>query len=246
MGHVPSIAARNNARQGPASPVTVDAPRPSRRRLNESSHCTFTYYDHSTVFVCTVLNREQIKMKASVVCVLLLAALAQTCVSAPIKTPFARLKKPIEQQTGYSLLGISEAEHNSEKVSDKEKMKRAMAVAKTHSKAKVGSEFGKCMNCVYVLERIKQGYQYLLPSICVEIFSKEGSGAGQEAYGMCHQVLASLSVWGNNVRHWFHYGCYKSEVYGAMELIRPCPSHVICAQMADFEKETFLREARTR
>ena len=181
-------------------------------------------------------------MKSSIVCVLLLAALAQTCVSAPIKTPFARLKKPIEQQTGYSLLGISEAEHNSEKVSDKEKMKRAMAVAKTHSKAKVGSEFGKCMNCVYVLERIKQGYQYLLPSICVEIFSKEGSGAGQEAYGMCHQVLASLSVWGNNVRHWFHYGCYKSEVYGAMELIRPCPSHVICAQMADFEKETFCEK----
>ena len=60
-------------------------------------------------------------MKSSIVCVLLLAALAQTCVSAPIKTPFARLKKPIEQQTGYSLLGISEAEHNSEKVSDKEK-----------------------------------------------------------------------------------------------------------------------------
>ena len=101
------------------------------------------------------------------------------------------------------------------------------------------------MNCVYVLERIKQGYQYLLPSICVEIFSKEGSGAGQEAYGMCHQVLASLSVWGNNVRHWFHYGCYKSEVYGAMELIGPAHP-TLSARNGGLREGDFLREARTR
>ena len=181
-------------------------------------------------------------MKLSIVCVVFFLALAQTCTSAPVKAPFARLKTPIEQQTGYSLLGISEAEHSNSKVSDSTKKENAMKVARAHSKTKTGSEFGPCMNCVYVLERIKQGYQYLLPSICVEIFSKEGSGAGQEAYGVCHQVLASLSVWGNNVRHWFHYGCYKSEVYGAMELIRPCPSHVICAQMADFEKQTFCEK----
>ena len=191
-------------------------------------------------------TQKKERMKSSIVFVVALLALAQTCMSAPVKTqPFARLKKPIEEQTGYSLLGITEAEHNSEKVSDKVKKDRALEVATLHAKTKTkagNGEFGKCMNCVYVLERIKQGYQYLLPSICVEIFSKEGSGAGQEAYGMCHQVLASLSVWGNNVRHWFHYGCYKSEVYGAMELIRPCPSHVICAQMADFEKETFCEK----
>ena len=35
-----------------------------------------------------------------------------------------------------------------------------------------------------VLERIKQGYQYLLPSICVEIFSKEGAAAGEKPYGV--------------------------------------------------------------
>lgn len=104
---------------------------------------------------------------------------------------------------------------------------------------------GGCKTCVYVLERIKQGYQYLLPAICVEVFSKETSAAeGKKDFGECHQVLASLSVWGNNVRHWFHYGCYKAESYGAMELIRPCPSHVICSQMADFEKKPFCNKIK--
>lgn len=186
-------------------------------------------------------------MRAFVIGVVVLAALFSVCSAAPKRSlPFARLSKPIDQHTGYSLLGISEAEHIAAhgKVSDKIKMERALTAAKQTNNG--GGEdapaFGTCMNCVYVLERIKQGYQYLLPSICVEIFSKEGSAKGKEAYGMCHQVLASLSVWGNNVRHWFHYGCYKSEVYGAMELIRPCPSHVICAQMADFEKKTFCKK----
>ena len=39
------------------------------------------------------------------------------------------------------------------------------------------------------------------------------------------------------MRHWLHYGCYKAESYGAMEIIRPCPSHIICSQMADFKKK---------
>jgi hypothetical protein len=106
------------------------------------------------------------------------------------------------------------------------------------AKAKM-MKMNNCENCVYVLERIKQGYQYLLPSICVEIYSKEND---QKPYGVCHEVLASLSVWGNNVRHWLHYGCYKAESYGAMELIRPCPSHIICSQMADFKKKAFCKK----
>lgn len=31
---------------------------------------------------------------------------------------------------------------------------------------------GRCKNCVYVVERIKQGYHYLLPNICEEILAK--------------------------------------------------------------------------
>ena len=179
--------------------------------------------------------------------VVVLFAVAACAFAAPTRGPMARLSKPVAELTGCSLLGVSEAEHVAVhgQVSDAQKIANAQAIAKKSQGKNLGGEapaFGTCMNCVYVLERIKQGYQYLLPSICVEIFSKEGSEKGKEAYGMCHQVLASLSVWGNNVRHWFHYGCYKSEVYGAMELIRPCPSHVICAQMADFEKKTFCKK----
>ena len=58
--------------------------------------------------------------------------------------------------------------------------------------------------------------------------ASSNSSAFLPPFLQCHQVLASLSVWGNNVRHWLHYGCYKAESYGAMEIIRPCPSHIIC------------------
>merc|ERR1712196_578624 len=89
--------------------------------------------------------------------------------------------------TGYSFLGLTAEATNSAQVSSEMQHKSAMATAQ-----KVGGGMDNCQNCVYVLERIKQGYQYLLPSICVEIFSKEGESAGKEAYGVCHQVLASL------------------------------------------------------
>lgn len=52
----------------------------------------------------------------------------------------------------------------------------------------------------------------------------------------CHSLLAGLSQWGNDVRHWFHFGCYKVESYGAMELIQPCPTHAICAKITDLKK----------
>ena len=34
---------------------------------------------------------------------------------------------------------------------------------------------GRCKNCVYVMERIKQGYHYLLPNICEEVMAKTKS-----------------------------------------------------------------------
>lgn len=118
-----------------------------------------------------------------------------------------------------------------------------------------------CKICIYVIERIKEGYQNLLPSICVEVFYKTASDP--ESYGKCHNVLASLSQWGHNVRHWLQYGassahagargwgavltaaalaragCFRAESYGAMELVKPCPSHVICNQLTNLEDGSF-------
>ena len=37
-------------------------------------------------------------------------------------------------------------------------------------------------------------------------------------------------------------GCYKVEVYGQVEKITPCPSHVICAQLQDPEKVNFCED----
>ena len=162
--------------------------------------------------------------------VLLIVALAASANAGDLK-PTKTLRSgamDVSKMTGLDFLG---------------KSGEAMALIETSteqkSQMKVTGGMDTCQNCVYVLERIKQGYQYLLPSICVEIYSKENK---QEPYGTCHEVLASLSVWGNNVRHWLHYGCYKAESYGAMELIRPCPSHIICSQMADFKKKAFCKK----
>lgn len=110
----------------------------------------------------------------------------------------------------------------------------------------VGGGLGSCKTCVYVLERIKQGYQYQLPAICTEVFKGGLTGASTsptlaEDFGACHEVLAGLSVWGQNVKNWFHAGCYKSEAYGAMELIKPCPSHVICSQMTSLKQIPFCK-----
>ena len=123
------------------------------------------------------------------------------------------IPEDMKEMTGFQFLNL--ASKTTSAVEEKALQAAALATAQgtgASASTAVGA-LNKCQNCVYVLERIKQGYQYLLPSICVEIYSKEGAGAGKEPYGVCHQVLASLSVWGNNVRHWFHYGCYKSEVH---------------------------------
>jgi len=143
---------------------------------------------------------------------------------------FEQAYAKIKTETGVSFMGDTLNTYNQKTTT--EQHESALVEVGT----KVGGAMNNCENCVYVLERIKQGYQYLLPSICVEIYSKENK---EQPYGVCHEVLASLSVWGNNVRHWLHYGCYKAESYGAMELIRPCPSHIICSQMADFKKKAF-------
>lgn len=148
------------------------------------------------------------------------------------ETAYAKTKT----QTGHSFLGNKDL--NTHKTMEKKQAHMSALEVASTTTTKVGA-MNNCENCVYVLERIKQGYQYLLPSICVEIFSKENA---QGPYAVCHEVLASLSVWGNNVRHWLHYGCYKAESYGAMELIRPCPSHIICSQMADFKKKAFCKK----
>lgn len=54
-----------------------------------------------------------------------------------------------------------------------------------------------------MIERIKQGVQYMLPSICNELWAKTGE---RETYDTCHVVIAALSVWGHNTRHWLQKG----------------------------------------
>ena len=118
------------------------------------------------------------------------------------------------------------------------------------TEAQVGTgALGTCKVCTYVLERIKQGYEYVLPSICIEVYKGGMAGGGSPPpttgpasdFGDCHQVLAALSVWGNNVRSWMHDGCYKVEEYGAMELISPCPSHIICSQLTAMSMKPFCK-----
>lgn len=60
-----------------------------------------------------------------------------------------------------------------------------------------------------------------------------------DSYGTCHHVLNALSLNGNNVRYWLFEGCYKYEIYGAREWIKPCPSHVMCSTLMDLSNKPF-------
>ena len=111
----------------------------------------------------------------------------------------------------------------------------------THSagsgKAKAdGEELKACGVCVFVMERIKLGYGAPLPNICVEVFQNSKKA---DDFRLCHELLAAMSSFGPHIREWFQSGCYKAEEYGAMELIKPCPSHVICSQLAQFSRKGF-------
>lgn len=59
---------------------------------------------------------------------------------------------------------------------------------------------------------------------------------------MCYDTLESLNHWGRHVHDWIVNGCYKLEVYGEVEKITPCPSHVICAQLEDLEQISFCKD----
>ncbi len=52
-------------------------------------------------------------------------------------------------------------------------------------------------------------------------------------------MLAGLSKWGLGVRQWLHEGCFRTEPYGAISRVQPCPSHVICSQITDLDDATF-------
>jgi len=138
-----------------------------------------------------------------------------------------------EKTITHSLPSKADAERFMQSMTNKEQAK----VSDLHtSLTQVGEKLDTCTTCVYVLERIKMGYQYMLPSICVELYSLSTDAT---TFQQCHEVLAGLSVWGNNIRSWFQEGCYKAEPYGAMEKITPCPSHVICSQMQSLTKKDF-------
>jgi hypothetical protein len=77
-----------------------------------------------------------------------------------------------------------------------------------------------CKTCTFVVERVKLGTGMLMPSLCTELFEKEGD----KAYADCHQVLNVLQENGNNFRHWLGEGCYNHKLW-----YKPCPSHQICS-----------------
>jgi hypothetical protein len=107
-----------------------------------------------------------------------------------------------------------------------------------------GKDLGVCKACVYTLERIKQGMSTNLQTICVEIHKKtfRGQACWYQDENACYHTLDALDRWGIQVKHWMRDGCYKVEVYGQVEKITPCPSHVICAQLQDPEKVNFCED----
>lgn len=111
--------------------------------------------------------------------------------------------------------------------------------------AEAGKDLGACKACVYTIERIKSGFQNQLPAICVEIHKnvfRPSNTCWYQDENSCYHTLDALDRWGIQVKSWIAHGCYKVEVYGQVEKITPCPSHVICAQLQDPEKVNFCQD----
>lgn len=89
------------------------------------------------------------------------------------------------------------------------------------------------------MEGIKRGTVTLLPHLCEEILERTKLN---EEYATCHHVLAGLSRWAPHVSHWLHVGCMKIEPYQSSSWVQPCPSHVICSQITDLQREPFCDE----
>ena len=52
-------------------------------------------------------------------------------------------------------------------------------------------------------------------------------------------LLHSPRLNGNNVRYWMFEGCYKYEIYGAKEWVKPCPSHIQCSVLKNLKNHPF-------
>eukprot|EP00941_MAST-03F_sp_MAST-3F-sp1_P001059 g1059.t1 len=98
-------------------------------------------------------------------------------------------------------------------------------------------EMGSCIVCLYVLGRLRDGFMKQLPSICNEIWS--ASNDKFYDYPWCHMVIGSFSQFGASIKNWIDNGCYKSEPYGAIELIKPCPDQAICSELRDLQDNQF-------
>ena len=129
--------------------------------------------------------------------------------------------------------------------------------ALTHNKVEAGtSTLGPCKICIFVILRIQKNNPYTLPSICVDLF---GLNENKDDFATCHLLLAALSSYGPSVRDWLNsgtysfvyllhsaqrshvrsfilwfvvsLGCYRTEEYGAVERLQPCPAHIICSRI---------------
>jgi len=107
-------------------------------------------------------------------------------------------------------------------------------VSATASAATASIPWGPCRTCVWVLERLKLGKGILVRQLCDELYQKL-----PDYFSLCHQVLDAMMANARNIQYWEEQGCYKYEVYDAREWVKPCPSHVICAEMKTLAQTPF-------
>ena len=94
--------------------------------------------------------------------------------------------------------------------------------------AKKNAIMGHCKICILVLETLRSNYPYTPSTICQNLLAMEKNDADFE---ICEEVVAVLSEYGASVSLWQTQGCFRTEEYGAVEQLTPCPAHVICSQM---------------
>jgi len=98
---------------------------------------------------------------------------------------------------------------------------------------------GSCETCEYVVERIKNGANLLLSSICSDLRKKS-----PEEFADCKEVLHALAGNASDLRSWLFEGCYLyDDPFGGNAdqkvWVKPCPSRVICSTLRELNDKPF-------
>ena len=117
-----------------------------------------------------------------------------------------------------------------------------LSLANTANAQTAEAPLGRCKMCILVLKTISSGFPFSMPTICQNNLAMEKK---EKDFEYCQEVVAVLSQYGPSVALWQSQGCFRTEEYGAVEQMIPCPAHVICSQMETLQAFVVMSDVGT-